>query len=244
MRRNSNHKEETLFQMSEVLSKIKTRGYWEVLIRPAKFVENRIESLGRCKEIIRDLSVRWKGWYYPHYSFKNPPTNGIDYIEQSLDFQQYLEFWRYYQSGQFIHFFGMVEDWQDQVTEWSKTNLKPFEALDVIDALYTFTEIYEFMSRLAAKELLGDSCKISITLHRTKNRQLIMLDRKRHFSGLYKSELEPIPREISISTAELMAKSAELSLDHTIWVFEKFNWDNPPRGVLLEDQKKLIERRL
>jgi hypothetical protein len=162
--------------MSEVLSKIKIRGYWEVLIRPTKFVENRIENLGECKKIMHDLTVRLRGWPYPCYDDNNPPTAGIDYIEQSLEWQHHLEFWRYYQSGQFILFFSILEDWQDQAM---RLPLKPVEVLDILSILYSLTEIYEFASRLAAKELLGDSCRISITLHRTKNRQLIMLDRRR-----------------------------------------------------------------
>ena len=241
MRKNSNHKGETLFLMSEILKKIKTRGYWEVLIQPNRFVENLVESLAKCKEIMREVSVRLRGWDYPFYNTNNPPTTGLNCIEQSLDWEYILEFWRYYQSGQFIHFFGMIEDWQDQARRIDKINLTTIPSLAIISALYKFTEIYEFASRLAAKGLLGDECKISIILHSTKNRQLVMLDLRRHLFGKYKSELDSIPREISISTADLMAKSAELSLDHTIWVFQRFNWDNPSRSVLLEDQKKLLK---
>jgi hypothetical protein len=229
--------------MSEVLNKIRARGYWEVLIRPTKFIKDRIESPGKCKEIIREVSVRLRGWVYPYNKINEPPTTGLDYIEQSKDWEFYLEFWRYYQSGQFIHFFSMFEDWQDQAKVLGRLPLETGSSLAIVSALYRFTEIYEFASRLAAKGLLGDECKISITLHGTKNRQLVILDPARHVWDEYKSELESISREISISTAELMAKSAELSLDHTIWVFQRFNWDNPPRDVLLGDQKKLIERR-
>lgn len=229
--------------MNKLVEKIKTRGYWEVLIRPNKFVENLIESPSKCKEIIREVSVKLRGWIYPFNTIHEPPsTGGYDYIEQSKEWEFFLEYWRYYQSGQFIHFFGMLEDWQDQAKTIGRMPLEPFKSLAIISTLYTFTEIYEFASRLAVKGLLGNECTISITLHGTKDRQLVTLDFRRHFFlREYKSKLESIPHKISIPTADLIARSAELSLDHTIRVFERFNWDNPPRGIFLEEQTKLLK---
>ena len=229
--------------MNAILSKIRTRGHWEVNIKPTEFLDNRIESLGRCKEIVRSLSVQFRGWDYPHYDTINMPTNGINYAEQSFEWEHYIEFWRYYQSGQFIHFFGMWEDWQDQVTRWERLTSGPGEVLSIVGAVYTFTEIYEFASRLAAKTLLGNNCKISVALHKTRGRTLRMLDRGRILSGTYTTTLDSIPRDVTVSVEELMGKSVELALDHTIWVFQRFNWDNVPRTVLQEDQRKLIERR-
>ena len=155
--------------MSDILQKIKTQGYWEVIIRPTEFIDNRLESLAKCKETVRELSVRLRGWDYPHIDHNNPPTCGIDYVEQGVDWQYKVEFWRYYQSGQFIHYAGMWEDWQDQSTIWSnKIESKPGEILSIVSAVYSLTEIYEFASRLALKGYLGKNCKISVSLHGTK----------------------------------------------------------------------------
>ena len=231
--------------MSNVLDKIKSRGYWHVAIRPAEFVENRIESLGKCKELIRELAVHFRGWDYPHYDTRNQPTSGIDYVEQSLDWQDKIEFWRFYQSGQFVHYFGIWEDWQDQRTLYgSRLDSKPGQILSIVGAVYHFTEIYEFASRLAVKNHLGKDCKISITVHGTKGRLLTMLDPGRLLFGNYRSTLDSISREASMSTETLISKAPELAMDHAVWVFQRFNWDNIPRGVLQEDQKKLLERRL
>ncbi len=231
--------------MTGVLDKIRTRGYWEVIIRPAVFIEDRIKTLAECKEIIRNLSVQWRGWDYPHYDYNKPPSNRTDHIEQPFDWENHLEFWRYYQSGQFIHLLAMWEDWEEQRT-WSRLDIEPGVALSVLGTLFSFTEIYEFASRLAAKGLSGDTCKISIALHNTKDRKLEMFHASRWLRPDHKSDLQFIPTrsEKPIATAELMAKSAELALDHAIWVFERFNWDNPLRDVFLEDQRKLIEKRL
>jgi len=34
------------------------------------------------------------------------------------------------------------------------------------------------------------------------------------------------------------------AFEQIIYLFNQFNWDNPPLQVIKEDQKKLIERRL
>jgi len=231
--------------LNSFLQKIKTRGYWEVNIRPIEFLNNRIESLGVCKEIVRELSVRFRGWDYPHYDSNNPPVSGIDYVEQNLDWQDKLEFWRYYQSGQFVHYFGMWEDWQDQRNLWGPgIPNKPGEILSIIGTVYHFTEIYEFASRLALKGYLGKECKISISLHSTNNRTLAMLDPSRLMFNNYKSALEIIPHDVILTSENLISQSAELALDHIVWVFQRFNWDNVSRSVFQEDQRKLIEHRL
>lgn len=231
--------------MNDTLNRIKTRGYWDVNIRPTEFLDNRIEGLGKCKELVRDLSVRFRGWDYPHFDVNSPPTNGIDYVEQSIDWQDKLEFWRYYQSGQFVHYFAMWEDWQDQRTLWGASIAsKPGELLSIIGAVYLFTEIYEFASRLALKGCLGKNCRISVTAHGTKERVLTMLDPGRLLFESYRSALDSIPRDITVPSDKLIANSAELALDHAVWLFQRFNWDNVPRAVLQQDQRKLIERRL
>ena len=91
----------------------------------------------------------------------------------------------------------MGEDWQDQATMWKQLTSGPGEVLSIVGAVYTFTEIYEFASRLAAKGLLGKNCKISITLHKTRGRTLKMLDPGRILFDTYQSTLESIPRNVT-----------------------------------------------
>lgn len=229
--------------MNDTLTKLKSRGYWEVKIRPADFKENRIGDLQTCKETLRELKVSLRGWSFPFYNISEPPTNGINYVEQALDWEDKIEFMRYYQSGQFVHYSAMSEDWQEQ-SRWLRIKAKPGEFLSIIGCLYLFTEIYEFASRLANKGMLGDFCKISITLYGNRDRTLTMLDPGRLLFAKYTSAIDVIPRERDVATPDLITKSAEFALDDVVWVFQRYNWDNVPRGVLQDDQKKLLERRL
>ncbi len=227
------------------IEKIKSRGYWQVLIRPSEYVEERIPSIVACKSIIRDTKVSFRGWDYPHYSTKTEPVSGLHYVEQSSDWEVYIEHWRYFQSGQFFHVFSMWEDWDDarRITR-SGPNSPPGERLSMLNVIYLITEVYEFAARLGAKELLGDSCSVGIGAHGTKNRRLVALDPSRHLFHTYESHLGEIPRDREFKTSELIGRSRELALEHIVWLFHRFNWDDAPRDVIRQDQEKLVSGRL
>lgn len=223
--------------MNDLVKKIKSRGYWRVIIRPNNFNEKLIGSLSKCREIIQEVHVHIKGYYYPFYSYNNLPTNCLDYIELKDDMSFFLEYWRYYQSGMFIQYYGMIEDWQDQATlvRWQV----PDNSLSVVSTVNLCTVIYEFASRLASKELLGQECTISIGLYGTKDR-ILVTEPRRHLFGTYKCNIENLPREQSYDTKDLITRASELSLEHTEWIFHRFNWEIVSTGILKQDQDNFL----
>jgi len=230
--------------MNETLKKIKTRGYWEVLIRPGEFDETRISPVGKCHEIVRELAVRWRGWPFPCYEIKTRPTTATDHIEQVVDSGFHIEFWRYYQSGQFVHFLSMREDWLAEETVMSLPPIPPGETLWISVAVWSFTEIYEFASRLASKGLLGDTCKLSATLHGTKGRTLAFPQEERLLYDSYTCRIDSVPHDVSITATELMARSSELALEHAAWTFQRFDWHHiTPKGLKQVQDELLTKRR-
>jgi len=231
--------------MNNLLKTIQTRGYWEVLIRPTIFYKERISSLKECIQIIEETKVSLRGWDYPHYGRKGR-VSGLDWIGSQIDSGAHKEIFRFYQSGQFIHFFAVREDWMMEDPWYGEKfkNIKPGSILGFLSTLYTGTEIFEFAARLVEKNLLGDTVNISIELHKSKDRKLVSLSFDRPFFDNYASTLDHIPYEKNYNTKELLGKSDELSLNYICWLFERFQWFNPPKDVLREDQKKLLEKRL
>lgn len=227
--------------MQQLIKKIKSRGYWRVVIRPSRFMQNRIPELGQCKKLIRDNAVRLRGWDYPHYDVTSEPHLGLDYVEQFSDFLSHIEAWRLYQSGQFVHYKALWEDWEDYP---GHQHIPPKEYLSIIGTVYFLTEIYEFASRLGSKGVLGDSCEIQVTLSNTANRKLKTFDPHRPLFAKYETTLDEVPHSASFMTADLMTRSAELSLEHAIWLFQRFNLDDVPAETFKEDQRRLLEKRL
>jgi len=231
-----------------VLKKIKSRGYWEVIIRPTQFKEERL-SLQECSHIIRECKVMLRGWDYPHISDRQPPrVGGVDYVESLTDWNGYKELWRMYQSGQFVHLFGCREDWLgEHISVFGPSRysgIKPGLVLEVRMTLYSITEIYEFASRLVQKNLFDGSAFLSITLHGMKNRKLTFFESGRFLSGDYICVINDLPQEKTIAVNELLGRGHEMALDHTLWILERFNWPSPPKDILKEDQKKFLEGRI
>jgi hypothetical protein len=230
-------------KLSEIIAKIKSRGYWEVIIRPLKFEKELLKNLKDCANLVLENKVRLRGWDYPHVSNKYGIQSGDNWVENVTDWSSYEEFWRMYQSGQFFHLFGCREDWWGPVQIfWSeKHTLEPGYGLSFLSTLYTFTEIYEFVSRLSKKGLFDDFLNVSITLHGMKKRRIVTLEINRTLNDNYICNIEDIQLNRKIATSEIIGKSSEFAVDDTYRVFERFNWLDPPRQVLNEEQSKFLK---
>ncbi len=153
--------------MKELLDKIHSTGYWRVNIRPIIFNEEVIPNLTIAHEIIEQSGVLLRGWDYPHFTNADI-INGDDFIESSVDFEGHKEYWRLYQSGQFIHHFACREDYEVDPNDLSRLSVPApspsGKYLSILSTLYTITEIFEFASRLAVKDILSSNLSISIKL--------------------------------------------------------------------------------
>jgi len=225
--------------------KIKSRGYWEVIIRPTRFEKERINDLSQCLKITEHCRIKNRGWDYPHIANNERPYCGIDYFESVTDWDLHKEFWRMYQSGQFVHLFGIWEDWFDEEEKFfgpsRYSSVKPGSVLEVIMTLYSITEIYQFASKLAMAGLFDDSVFISIKLHGLMNRKLECFDFLRRFYTDYFCRINTFPREKVITVNTLVNKFDEIALDETLEIFKRFNWNSPPREAYLTEQRRFLE---
>lgn len=217
--------------------KFKSKGYWEIVIRPSKFIEKRIPSLRDCVDIIRDNNVLFRGWDYPHYDSSNGPIPGGDYMEQSFCWEEYghIEIWRYYQSGQFAHYLAVWEDWDRGIKD--RGNNRDPKVLNLISTIYLLTEIFEFAARLGTKGYLGDSCEIKITLHDAKDRSLI--SPVGFLSPNYVSNLPEISYSVILSVSDLIGNADDHALTAAKYLFERFNWLSFSGEGFKSHQKKL-----
>jgi hypothetical protein len=220
-----------------LVDKIKLRGYWKVNIRPLKFEEGKIASLNALKKILSDCEVSFRGWPYPLikeiYSDKN-------FIWGGVDWQNHIEYWRFYQSLQFIHFFSLREDWEDSVKSFFGGKMQnprqPGSGLSVLGSLYTFAEIYEFTNRLVHKAPFENGVQIKIDLVGTENRKLFVNDPLMSIDD-YFSRIPEITFERTYSLNDIMMNNVDSTLDCCIYFFERFNWQEIPIDFL----KKRIE---
>jgi len=232
--------------LRDLTERIKSKGYWRVVICPTSFERLRIPTFSKLQELAQACNVHWRGWDYPHLE-THVVQNKQDWIESSVDWEYFIEYWRLYRSGQFIHLFALHEEHMD-----IKKSLpiryppRPKRAgyVDFVSVTYTITEIFEFATRMANKDILRPAAFISIGLYNMENHQLATFGGRFLPDNYAYTTNDPIVIEKEIPQQELISRPDEFALDFIVEIFERFNWNNPLRQALSEDQKCLRERRL
>lgn len=226
--------------MSELLDRIRGRGYWHVVIRPAQYDANRIPNILSLFPLIEQNRVRMTGWDYPHVDSRQGPEIQTNWSGQETQWQHYLSIWRLYQSGQFVHIFGIGDDWRDISEVWPLSMGLPtrpspspppdgwdnYTFLGTASTVFQYTEILEFAARLALTQAGDDPMYIGITLHGLRNRVLYVDDpRKLRFNSLRKATISEYPYSLEIGRAELTTRAKEIALEASQNLFRYFQWD-------------------
>jgi hypothetical protein len=230
--------------MSGLLGKIRSRGHWRVVIRPGTFVEKRVSNISDLYPLLQKTSVQLRGWDFPHLGTQTELHRDKDWMGQESEWEEYLEMWRFYQSGQFIDFLGLDEDWRDQSKlspppkDW-----KPCLFLDVEDTLFQFTEFFEFAARLAMTEAGDEQVHLEIDLRGLKGRGLKFEVRRAgsSYRRILKADAGQIPYKVDLPRIQLITERSELALKPAVELFQRFGW-NPSLDMLRDMQGELLHR--
>jgi hypothetical protein len=220
--------------MSQIMNKIHSRGYWRIVIRPDKFLQDRIKY-SDLLPILQRISVQNASMSigFPHIDPARPLIRKLKWIEDQFDFLELVEAWRFYQSGQFAQRSAMWLDWQDQ-PGWAtdQGERKPEVALSISEIVLRFTEIYEFAARLALSEINTQRLCINITVCNLGKRFLFDGRQGRvGFVSKYRADITEFPHEQDISQQELISGVKELALNASRELFARFDW-NPSHDFL------------
>lgn len=208
--------------VSAVLEKIRTRGYWHVVIHPSAFESKRI-PFDDLLAIIEKYAVRSRGWRYP-FMRTELVRYGTDWIDQELDRDDYVEYWRLYQSGQFVDYKGLRSDWRDQFDySPAPSGWEPGQYLSVEDTVLSVTEIFEFAARLALTQAYRKSTHvhIALTLRGMRDRALISTSR-RALHGHATATIDEFPQAVTLLRETLVADARPLAVKAAREVFLRF----------------------
>ncbi len=228
-----------------LIEAIKSRGHWKVVFRPLRFEPTRIPSLPKCEELVEKASVSLRGWSYPHIPRRDGPSFGNDYVEGATDWGAFKELWRLYQSGQFVHLDSLKEDWMEEDPRFSDRRHEPGAVLEIINTVYTVTELFEFLSRLARPGIYEEGVEVSVGLYKTEGRMLHIFDPRRGpLHDEYRCRIPEIVFEQTLTEAVAIEKPKDTALDALLHFFHRFNWKTPPIDTIKADQEKLLKRQL
>ena len=80
------------------VDKIQSRGHWRVVVRPSTFVKDRVKNILDLKPLLESCAVKLRGWDFPHIDYRTEIEIGDDWVAQPVDWEMYIEYWRFYQS--------------------------------------------------------------------------------------------------------------------------------------------------
>ncbi len=215
--------------LEEVKKTIQSRGNWQDIIRPVKYVEKRVENIISLEEILRGARVSIRGWDFPHFSHEaNATTVAKDYIAQAVSWDAYHELWQFYQSGQLHHLAGLTEDWRSKngfiqaTSDW-----QPGKFLSIERTIYRMMETFILGGRLAGTPAGDEQMYIRVMLLGLKNRQLepsadMMPPPVPHISLIPEFRLEG-----EFDRGDLTRAPTDYALQWSREVFRRFGWDAP-----------------
>lgn len=227
--------------MNSVVEKIRRHGYWEVKIHPAQFDRLRIPNLLSLEGIVRTAAVQIRGWDFPHFG-REPARLGLDSIELDIDWSDHIEFWRFHQSALFFHTMAIRSDWaHSSLFSRREQPWQPGSALLVIDTLYHFVEIFEFVARLASGNTVAPSWVVEVTLSGLEGRQLLLDSPNRaDFSSPRTASIPSFPQSMTLSAEDAIGRARQHAYSACRNLYMRFGWE--PTDELFEGMVDELRR--
>ncbi len=218
---------------SDLQQIIRSRGYWDVMIRPQRYQSDRVASLADLELILQSAAVRQLGWYFPHIENRMRIKRGKHWIEQesrAMIYYDHLEAWRFGLNSEFRDLSSLYEDW---IVDSSDARIKPSwqsgEVLAIETIMHRITEIYEFATHLCLAEAYHiNTSPITITfgLHQLKGRHLFISSPGRWpLSHIYQADIDDYEASYTHDNSELIASYKDLAIEAARKMFEVFGWD-------------------
>lgn len=167
----------------------------------------------------------------------------------------HIEYWRLYQSSQFLHLAAVREalslEWAEKLRAAAESHASWRTDIDwatvpgffsLLNFLYTVTEIFEFAARLTQRGIYSGQVFVSIDIKKIRG-FVLTPELDRAWSDVRAVNQENIGRVWELDSSELVANSAHIALQATAWFFERFNWLDPNVEVLRRDQEKFLAGR-
>jgi hypothetical protein len=224
-----------------ILEEIRSRGYWDIHIRPVTFERDRL-PLSELYPLLIRASLNYRGGEFPYITAQMPQI-GNDWIGLEHQKEFNLQAWRFFQSGQFAAEVGFLDDWEDKLAFPVHETWTIGVRLSVLDVVFRLTEIYGLASRLATTDLYRDerSLVVETTLRNVEGRTLY--DRG---AWNLRSPVSSRPTaaenisypETTQAKEDIIGKPRELALEAAQYVFQRFGW-NPSTQLLATIQSEL-----
>lgn len=200
-------------EASQVVQQARSRGHFEVVFHPVEFRAARLPT-SELEPALRAAAVRLRGWEFPFFDGHTDLVRDAGFIEHRIDWERYVEAWRFYRSGLFTQVQAMESEWEERVEPlFGQPLLRGQSRLEIVDAIYTVAEMFTFAERLSRrKEFAADPHALCITARGLEDRWLYEQgDRELLRQPVEGANDDSFVWSVQVTTGELAASSRELA---------------------------------
>jgi hypothetical protein len=229
---------------AELLQLIHSAGYWRVNLRSPVFQRARLRDKDYCWSVVYEAAVATEGWRYP-ILHDAPYDQGPDWIAGAANSSVFIEYWRLYQSGQFVRHLALREDHMGRLGLFHPQLFVPREGkkfLAVTPSICMVTDIVEFAARLAYRGVLVPQALITIDLHKMAGRELVYMVPGRRLPNSFWFKDESVRLGGLYNSEELIGRPREMAVELSIELFKRASWD-APRSLVVDDQSRYTPTR-
>lgn len=225
--------------------------HWRIVVRPDRHEAERIPTLSACWKLIEKRRLMLRGWDYPHLDTHNDgQENGANWIASGSAWGRHFEYWKLFQSGQFVHLLALHEATApDHVGAAQKAAAEMpggipetvKGSVNILWLLHTVTEVHMFAASLAAEGDYAGNIAIELQLVNAAG-FILTADSRRAWWLFCQNTQNPLGREWTYTAETLVKGAGPKALDATSWFLERFGWRDPNIQQLQGDQEKLLRR--
>lgn len=230
---------------------------WRVVLRPDEFHADRIPTLSQCWDLVQKSTIRLRGWPYPVMLLDHSNRiSGVNWVGFHSQFAGHIEYWRLYQSGQFVYLGTVREktnvEWDAKLRKEAAHHFGRFAAPDLLptvpgflhiaNTIYTVTEYLEFAGRMCENGLFDRSLSIAIELHDVKG-FVLTADPMAAWWLDHQCTCSFLGRSWAVAATEMISNRTTLAVDALMWFFERFGWINATPETLRDIQQRFLAGR-
>jgi len=231
-----------LAEVGPKLDTIRQVPHWEFVIRPFTFKAERINSLPGCLEVVNSCHVARINWEFPHVRDTKKST-GNDWIDSETQFIGHQEYWRLYQSGQFVFHSMFREMFYEEVVK-QRANFQvvlpdgfvPGGYHDIVIMLRTITELCEFAANYARHGLVDSGLSVGVFMQHVKDDILFCWESGRHWSSFRSTADNQLGKFWHFPKGDLLERTHPIALDITNYFWHRFGWFDAPLKELVKEQ--------
>jgi len=205
---------------------------WCIWSRPEEFRKARFLNLDQCAQFVASAGVRSHARWSPYPRLTIPEQNDesiADGFETDEGSVKHFERWVLFRSGQFVHHLAL-----DQISQLGGRTCV-FEILD------TTTAVFEFVGRMADREIFAGRVAIAFDFKNIAGRQLTWPQDSLGMSDrVDKSKWcqhGTIAFDRYYDARSMIEERRKLALDAALQIYSQFGWSDPPKKELEEAQR-------